>query len=523
MTVSRAVDLLERESEQTELAGHIAAAQTGTGRLVLVAGPAGIGKTELLAGARSLAELAGTILAQARGSELETGFAFGVVRQLFEPLLRERSRRERDRLLRGAAGVAAEVLGTGHAGSTRTEVRLPEAVHALYWLTLNLAERAPLVALIDDAHWADRSSLRFLTYLAGRLEGAGVLVVVATRTAEPHAGEDMLASLARERTVTVMQPRPLSVGATADLIERDYQQPVAPEFAQACRQATGGNPFYLRELLLALRADGIAPTATNALSVAGQGPASVARAVLTRIAGLSPAAASVARALALLGGEADVRDLSELSSLDEDSVVAAVDRLSGAAIVVGADPVAFAHPIVRASIYADIPAGERALAHRRAARVIASSGAAAERVAAQLLAARPAGDPWTIGVLSEAAGDALSHGAPDSAVAYLTRALAEPPADRERQKLLALLGRSEYLAYQRGASAHLVEAMDAAPTAIDRGKLALQAAKAMIMTDPDRSETAIQLLDQAIEQAGPRSQLSMRHKAKKQTAARVKL
>ena len=127
-------------------------------------------------------------------------------------------------------------------------------------------------------------------------------------------------------------------------------------------------------------------------------------------------------------------------------------------------------------------------------------------------------------MLTEAAGDALSRGAPDSAVAYLKRALAEAPAGDDRQKVLALLGRSEYLAYQPGASAHLIEAMDATSTAVERGELALQAAQAMIMRDPDRSEAAIELLDRAIgELAEPDSQLSMRLEAQLLAAGGLKL
>jgi hypothetical protein len=337
MAVTDATNVLERESELTGLAGDVARAQEGTGRLVLVKGPAGIGKTELLLAACSMAKEAGLVLARARGSELEAGFAFGVVRQLFEPVLRERSRRDQERLLRGTAGLAADVLGSSQVGSPRIEVRLAEALHGLYWLTLNLAERDPLVVVIDDVHWADRPSLRFVSYLAGRLEGVGVLVLVAARPAR----DEVLAEVARERTTTVLAPRPLSAGATAELLARHYHEEVASEFAQACREATGGNPFYLRELVRALAADGIAPTAAEAPRVVGQGPGSVARSVLTRIAGLSPEAASVARALALLGGEARLRDLTTLSPLDEDSVVRAVDDLVGAEIVVGGDPVAF--------------------------------------------------------------------------------------------------------------------------------------------------------------------------------------
>ena len=401
---------------------------------------------------------------------------------------------------------------------------MADAAHGLFCLTLNLAERGPLVMSIDDAHWADVSSLRFLSYLAGRLESVGVLVMVTARRAEAPATDDLLERVARERTTKIVQPQPLSVRATRVVLEREYRAEVAPQFARACHSATRGNPFYLRELTRALGAEGIDPSAAHVSRVAGQGPASVARSVLTRIAGVSPAAVSVARTLAVLGGEAGMRDLIEVSSLDEASVVAAVDRLSSAEIVVGADPVAFVHPIVRASIYADMPAGARARAQLHAARVLANSGAPIERVAAHLLAARPGSDRWVVDVLSEAAREALSRGAPDSAVTYSTRALAEGSAGEGREKLVALLGRAEYLAFQPGASMHLFEAMEATSSAADRAELALQAAKAMIMYDPDGSEAAIQVLDHAIgELADPGSQLSMRLEAQLLAAGGLKL
>lgn len=519
--VSQALPLLERELELAALADGVAAAQAGAGRLVLVEGPAGIGKTRLLSAACALAEDAGMAVTRARGSELEAGFAFGVVRQLFEPLLRERSG-QRAGVLRGAAGLAAEVLGA--QGSARNEVRFAEAVHGLYWLTLKLAERGSLVVAVDDAHWADPSSLQFLSYLAGRLEGVGVLVMVAARRAEIPAADDLLERLVRERVTTVVGLQPLSVGATLSLLEREWRGEAAPEFARACHEATRGNPFYVRELIRALQADGIDPTAAQVSRVAGQGTRSVARSVLTRIAGLSPTAVSVARALAVLGGEARMRDLIEVSPLDAASVVAAVDLLSDAEILVGDDPVAFAHPIVRSSIYADMPAGARARAQLHAARVLADSGAAVERVAAHLLAARPDGDRWAVDILNEAAEEALSRGAPESAITYLRRALAEASGGKDRDEVVASLGRAEYLAFQPGASTHLIEAMETAATAADRGELALHAAKAMIMQDPDRSEAAIHLLERAIgEIADPDSQLSMRLEAQLLAGGALKL
>src|SRR6478672_3142146 len=164
--------LLERESELAALRHDVAAAQAGAGRLVLIEGPPGIGKTALLSAVRCDAQDAGMCVTRARGTELESGFAFGVVRQMLEPLLRAYSTRERRRLLDGPAGLARDVLDPAVGGSALAGDRLAEVMHGLYWLTLNLADRRPLLAVIDDAHWADRSSLRFLSYLAGRLDGA---------------------------------------------------------------------------------------------------------------------------------------------------------------------------------------------------------------------------------------------------------------------------------------------------------------------------------------------------------------
>jgi DNA-binding CsgD family transcriptional regulator len=487
---------------------------------VLIEGPAGIGKTALLAAVRSQAHGAGMVVARARGTELESGFAFGVVRQLFEPLLRACTPRETTRLFRGAAALARDVVGPDGREMSVARDRLLGVLHGLYWLALNLAERGPLLAAIDDAHWGDRASLRFLSYLAGRLDGTALLAVAAVRETDDEA----LAAAAREPTTRTVRLKPLAVAASAQLLQAEFPEAVAPEFADACQEATRGNPFYLCELIRALRADGIAPTALQACQVAEQGPTTVARSVLTRIAALPPACAAVTRALAVLGGEAGVREIAELSALDVTIVAVALDSLVAAEIIAGTDPVTFIHPIVRTSIYADMPPSERARAHLQAARLLADSGAPAERVALHLLPVRVAGDAWRVSVLSEAARGALARGAPDSAVAYLTAALAELPASKDRHDLVALLGRAEYLALQPGAAAHLTEAMATAPTATRRGEIALDAARALIMAEPDRSEAAIEVLDRTIREiARPGSQLSMRLEAHLLAAAGLKL
>ena len=178
--------LLERERELACIDAAIAAARAGSGRSVVVEGPAGIGKSAVLAAARLSAQDGATRFLRARGAELERDFAFGVVRQLFEPMLHEASPAERDDLLQGPARLAARVLGLpGALEEGEAPAAAPDAsftvLHGLYWLCANLAADQLVVLSVDDAHWADTSSLRFLTYLLPRLEELKVALLVATR------------------------------------------------------------------------------------------------------------------------------------------------------------------------------------------------------------------------------------------------------------------------------------------------------------------------------------------------------
>src|SRR5919197_1487261 len=165
--------LLERDAELGRLAALVDDAAAGHGRAAAVLGPAGIGKTSLLDRARDRAAARGLALCAARGGELEHDFPYGVVRQLFELPLRSLGERERAQALDGAAALAAPAIGLapgGDAGASWTFA----IVHGLYWLTANLAQATPLLVLVDDVHWADAGSLRFLAYLARRLEGLPV-------------------------------------------------------------------------------------------------------------------------------------------------------------------------------------------------------------------------------------------------------------------------------------------------------------------------------------------------------------
>src|SRR5919197_1356736 len=194
MNVAAATEpLLERNEELARIESALAEARTGHGRFLVIEGPAGIGKTALVGAARTAAAEGGMRVLRSRGTELERNFAFGVVRQLVEPPLVEASELERAELLQGAAGVAAGLLRLPGAaaveGGPSSGVDPSFAIlHGLYWLCANLAAGRPLCLVVDDAHWADAASLRYVAFLLTRLEELEIALVVATRP--PGAGKD---------------------------------------------------------------------------------------------------------------------------------------------------------------------------------------------------------------------------------------------------------------------------------------------------------------------------------------------
>src|SRR5262245_28445782 len=163
--------LVERDREFDAIAELLAAARAGTGRAVLIEGPAGVGKSSLLAAARD--EGHDLRVLSARASELEREFPLGVARQLLEPVLAGASDDERAALLSGAGALGAGVLGQPSGDAAET----PAALHGLYWVTANVASLRPLLLLVDDLQWADLTSARWLTYLSARLEGVPLALV----------------------------------------------------------------------------------------------------------------------------------------------------------------------------------------------------------------------------------------------------------------------------------------------------------------------------------------------------------
>jgi DNA-binding CsgD family transcriptional regulator len=462
--------LLEREHELAAISEGLGGARAGDGAALLVEGPAGIGKTALLEHARSRAADLGMRVLAARGGELEAEFPFGMVRQLFEPVIRELSPRARREVLGGAAKLAAPVVAGAHATPTAGEDRSSAVSHGLYWLTANLAERAPLLFAVDDLHWADAPSVRFLLFLTRRLAGLPAGLVMCTRPGEPSPEPTLLGQLTAEPTVRVLRPAGLSESAATSFIGDRLGAEPHERFVRACVTATGGTPFLLGELVGALATDGVGPTAEAAAGVSRVGPATVAHATLLRIARLPAAAASVARAVAVLGAAAETERVARLAGLEPGVALEAADALAAIRILRSGAPLRFVHPILHAAVYDDLPAGERAGAHARAASLLAAAGADPDAVAAHLLLSARAGDREVIEQLRLAASGALARGAPENATAYLVRALAEGVGRETRAELLCELAAATRLTNPQAAIEQLQEAQSIAADPVLRAR-----------------------------------------------------
>lgn len=453
----------------------------------MVEGPAGIGKSRLLAEARGRAEGSMRVLS-ARGGELEREFAFGVVRQLLEAELAAPERRRE--LLSGAAAPAAAVFGELDVGVEGGGASFA-SLHGLYWLVLALAEESPLLLAIDDLHWCDRPSLLFLAYLARRLESQPILLLTGLRDAEPGADPALLGEIANDPAATRVHLGPLGEAAVAEFVEQGLGAMPEEAFAAACHASTGGNPLLLSQLVTALRGEGVRPDAAHVAEVDEIGPRAVSRTVLLRLSRLPDEATSVARAVAVLGEGAALPAVARFAGVDDRRVAEATRGLAGAEILRPDLPLAFAHPLVRDAVYHELSPGERELEHARAAALLRDMEAPIEQVAAQLLHTSPRREPWTAGLLWEAGRAAMRAGAADSAVAYLRRALDEQPAGPERGPLLLELGTAEALTSGPAAARHLTLAYEELVEPEARAAAAGMLGRALIFTGSPAEAGAI--------------------------------
>jgi DNA-binding CsgD family transcriptional regulator len=471
--------LLERQVELATLGEELDAARSGVGRLVAIEGAAGVGKTRLVSELSSLASAHGFTTLAARAGPRDRGFAYGVVRQLIAPSMRKDPVTER--VLSGRAKAAP----TGDDAGAQLGL---EISHRLVRLIVGLADSGPLLLTLDDAHWADLPSLRFLSFLARRLDGLPVLAVVTRRPGTDAAERESVIVPVEHRRLSLL---PLTPPATAAVL-RDELGELDDRLCDACHDLTGGNPLLLHELLHAIRAKGVEPTVDAIRFVGGFGSTALSRTVNVRLGDLAPEAVRLAEAAAVVGEHLPLRYAVTVAGLDEDEARrASADLRQVEVLGVGPD-ISFTHPLLADALRqrADPLSANRM--HEQAARLLIAEGAPPAMVATHLLDLAPAGDGTRVETLRAAATTSMSAGDPATAAAYLRRALAESaggeePSATSHEELLRALASAEVHVDKAAAAVHLEQLVDLAEDPVKRAPILARLAAIHVGSDPDEA------------------------------------
>lgn len=441
-TTSASPPILERGSELDAIDDVLDRAASGVGHLMVIEGEAGIGKSTILHAALDRARSNGFRALQATGSELERQYPYGVAIGLFETLLRDQAFSHSD--LFGGPAAITEALFDATPGIDDPRSGDPfAAIHGLYWLTLNATERGPIVLAVDDAQWADEASLRFLHYLGQRVDELPIALLLAFRSGEVTSADEVAQQILGSRSALEIRPSPLSEAAVGELLLASGEGLADRTLQHDCWTASGGNPFFVTELIWVLRDGDLDRGEHVDGGIASLVPDRIARFIENRISRLDQGAQRFAEAVAVLDGEADLRRSAALAGLSEEAADVAVRELTGAAILSGAGSLAFAHPIVRSAVYRRIPDVLRARLHREAALLLRRDAAPLGVIAGQLLAAERTGDTEVVAILLDSARQASSRGEASIAVRNLRRAIEEPPPPERRAEIVLELARAE--------------------------------------------------------------------------------
>jgi DNA-binding CsgD family transcriptional regulator/tetratricopeptide (TPR) repeat protein len=348
-------ELLERAEALAALAEQLGLARNGSGRIVLLGGEAGVGKTVLLRRFR-------------RENEHDVRVLWCGCVPLFTP-------RSLGPFLDLSEDVGGELRGLA-ARDPRPHELVPQLVR-------ELAGSAPAILVVEDVHWADEATLDVLRLLGRRVEQTGALVVVSYRddeVAPTHPLQLVLGELSSSPSVHRITLSPLSLGAVAALAEPYGAEPVE------LHRTTGGNPFFVTEVLGAGSA---------------RIPETVRDAVLARAGRLTPAARALLDAVAIVPSRVE---LPLLEALAGEGLSSLDDCLGSGMLLHEAEAIAFRHELARQAIELAIPPHRRLALHRSALAELSAGPA-------------PAADPARLAHHAEGAGDidALLEHAPRAA------------------------------------------------------------------------------------------------------------
>ncbi|MFJ8079585.1 ATP-binding protein [Streptomyces sp. NPDC096205] len=465
-TAAASATLWERDEEVAAIARAVdtlCADRASAGSLLLYRGEAGLGKTALLHEARRIAEERGCTVWSARGGEALRSVPFHVVRQLLQPALVSMLPEEARDYLDDWYDIAGPALGIVEPTERQAD---PQGVcDGLVAAVRRLARREyPLVLLVDDAHWADQETLRWLAAFAERIDDLPVLVLVARRPGET-AGESaryLEEIAAAGRTVTNLSA--LTPDATAGLTRVTLGAHADAPFCREVWAVTGGNPYETVELLAKVQDSELEPTETSAGELRALNRSARGGGLVARLEGLGVEATRFAWAAAILGTGISVDLVAKLATMPRNEAARCAELLQGARILTTPDQpesgeLEFVHPLIASAVYNSIPEALRTAMHGIAAKVVTDSGLGAAAASRHLLQVHPDDDAELVGQLREAAAEHLAVGAPDAARRCLERALEEPPRPEVHAQVLYELGCATLLTAPATTIGHLRTAL----------------------------------------------------------------
>ena len=462
--------LFGRARELAVLRESLAAALAGSGHLVLVSGEPGIGKTRLVE--ELLLDPGAVCVARGHAVADEGAPALWPWTRVF-------------RSLPAVATEASQVTDALSSGAARRFQLFADLSGAL----VQAAERDGLVVVLEDLHWADRSTLLLLRQLCDDLAGSRLLVVGTHREVGEGPMAELEPELVRSPVTTRVRLGALTVADVGTWLIELLGQHGDPELAELLHERTQGNPLFVRLLAEALPRDRPAVEADVRHVIASR--PEVRRLIAGRVASLSEQARRVVGVAAVLGERSPLRLLSGVADVAEAEVAHAVDEALRAGVLREAPDQpgvwAFTHALVRDAVYGHLEPTERADLHRRAARAIESDDTLpqrAGRIATQWRRAGDASDLRRCASWSAVAADEASTGfAVDEAVTFAALALdaasmAGASAEERAERTLRL-AEAQYAAGRLDRAAGLC--VDAAALADVAHRPDLIAAAALVM------------------------------------------
>jgi DNA-binding CsgD family transcriptional regulator/tetratricopeptide (TPR) repeat protein len=341
--------------------------------VVLITGEAGVGKTRLVAELVATLDAAIPVLA-GQGSQGAPGRPFQLLLEAVEPVVESwdavpEPLRAREEPLRLLLGPVAPRL----AGYAEREYGQEELLRTAVALVRELTPDGPAVVVFEDLHWADAQSIA----LFGRLAVTPDLPVLLVGTFRPegvdrrHPVVELLAELDRQRSVATIALERLDRTEVAELLAAVYRQPLPFRVAEALHRRTGGNPFFLEELVVA--ADALADPERLALLPL---PWNLSEAVLRRLDDLTPEQRRVVDAAAILGRRIPFDLLAAVTGSGEDELIAVLRHLVAENVVVEEEPdvFAFRHALTREAIAGRLLGRERRRLHEKALAALQEAG-----------------------------------------------------------------------------------------------------------------------------------------------------